>query len=256
MDRNAVTAVAALAALSAGLAVVVSLCRTSGGDEHPELRAAPTTIASASPTPDATPPPRRNMIITGSVWIDARPAHVPVEAFAGTERCDESSGGTGTDGHRATAYTLVIYAAESGSRCGREDVVLAIVVDGTPVARDVAWRRDTTLRMDLVVGPRFARYQGEFTMPEDAGGNIDVQATVDGVVCGRLLNPLQGVGPRYFYDIVVDPPEVTPGCGPEGALVRFRVVALKDSGEVEVLSVLPETQIWHPGDGLEPPLPR
>jgi hypothetical protein len=255
MDRRTVLVIAAFAAVLAGFAVIVPLCRASGGNEPPELRAEPTTIASASPTPEATAASPRFMTITGTVWIDARPAHVPVEAFAGTERCDESSGGTGTDGHRATAYTLVIYAAEQGSDCGSEGVPLTIVVDGTPVARDVPWRRDTSLRMDLVVGPRFARYQGGFTMPEQGGGNIDVQATIDGVVCGRLLNPLQGVGPRYPYDIVVDPHDVTPGCGREGALVRFRVVVLRDANEAEVLAFLPEIRIWHAGDGLEPTLP-
>jgi hypothetical protein len=250
MERRLVGAILVMLAIAGAAAYVVA--SRANKDEPPEAARARTTPALVWPTaiPTATWDPRsqERMSIGGSVWIDARPARALVEVFAGSEKCAQSTAGTGPDDY-ITDYHVIIRPASEPSMCGIEGVPISFIVDGNRTAETVAWQRGADVRVDLVVGPAFSRYYGLFAMPEYDGYNILLQPVIDGRVCGQQLNALRGEGPDFDYDIVVDPQELITGCGREGAIVLFRVVAMNDMREVvRVLTELPEIERWSPGE--------
>ena len=78
---------------------------------------------------------------------------------------------------------------------------------------------------------------------------------IDGHVCGEQLPwPRGGPSPVVFYEIVVDPVELRPGCGRPGAIVELRVRITSPDAETHEASL--GSVAWQT-DGLVtlPPVP-
>ena len=174
-----------------------------------------------TPTPTATPTagmPASNqpMEVSGTVWVNAAPASATVQAFIGSTECASGPTVVYPDSY-GTSFALEVPSSLEKAGCGQPGATVSFAVGGAPVGKTVVWQSGGYARVDLVVGPPFARYEGTFTYL--GGGGAQVEALIDDVVCGEQRSPLLGLGPTWDFDIIVLPAELRPGCGSPGATV-------------------------------------
>jgi hypothetical protein len=203
-------------------------------------------IYAQEPTPSAEPDEASaSMTVWGPVWVDARPAATTIRAFVGETECAAEDSITPVDTY-ITTYRLVVPPAEERAGCGEPGAIINFTVGGAPVGTTAAWQSGGTARLDLVAGPPFARYSGEFTW-SDATGALAVEPLIGERVCGEQLNPLQGEGPSYGYDVVVDPETLQTGCGVPGAIVRLRLVREEEGRRTVLADATGGEVTWEPG---------
>jgi hypothetical protein len=203
-------------------------------------------IYAQEPTPSAKPDEASaSMTVWGPVWVDARPAGTTVRAFVGETECASIDSILPVDVY-ITTYHLVVPSSEERDGCGKPGAIITFTVGDAPVDGAAAWQSGGTARLDLVAGPPFARYSGEFTWP-DATGTLAVEPLIGEQVCGEQLNPLLGGGPSYGYDVVVDPATLQPGCGVPGATVRFRLVRQEEGRRTVLADATGGEVTWEPG---------
>ena len=161
------------------------------------------------------------MTIGGHVWINARPAGGVITALIDGEVCAEESTLLPPVGPPVMSLDVPPSAEKAG--CGHAGATVVLEVNGTPAPQTVPWAGGQTALVEVVIGPPFGRYGGSFSY----GGAIaqyDVVPLIDGHVCGEQLPwPRGGPAPVVFYEVVVDPDELRPGCGRPDAIVELRV---------------------------------
>lgn len=197
------------------LCIVAALVLAGCGD--PETPGATTALPTASST--AEPGPR--MRISGDVWLNARSTNgINVTAMAGDVECASGSSAIPMDAWIAM-YVVFIDSSSSDPACFEPNTTLSFRVEGAPVEAIAIYSPGSEQHIDLFAGPAFARYTGAFADPGDLSSDAHVEAVIDGTVCGTQLNPFQG---GFAYDVIVDPEDVTPGCGKPGATVTLELV--------------------------------
>ena len=95
----------------------------------------------------------------------------------------------------------------------------------------------------MTAGPAFAQYYGEIQF-DSSMIPLRVVPYVGDTACGRQSNGFQGVG-SVGYHVVVDPEELQPGCGSDGAIVRFVLVS-EGNADIDL-----GTEQWHANDIVE-----
>jgi len=200
------------------------------------MPSAATAAPSASPTivPVATPPsvfgfPERavlrtpasqsdTMFLGGTLWVDARPVEGVVIAYIGGRECGRGKSFTLPD---SGGPSFLVTVASDGDQpgCGRPGAEINMTVNGLAVNDPVSWQPGFQQPLNLVVGPAFAQYRGEFRF---GGARVPLAVVpyVDGIVCGKQLNGFQGDG-QVGYHVVVDSEELRPGCGRAGVAVTL-----------------------------------
>jgi hypothetical protein len=201
-------------------ALQATATRTVGTTDTPVAVEPSATPAPAQPT--STPAsPEEWMTIGGHLWIDARPAGAVISALIDGQICAEEW--TLLPPVGPPVISLEVPPASERAGCGRPGATIFLGVNGKPAPYGVPWAGGETALVEVVIGPPFGRYGGSFTY-EGAIAQYDVVPLIDGHVCGEQLPwPRGGPSPVVFYEIVVDPVELRPGCGRPGAIVELRV---------------------------------
>ena len=244
---------AELVALGALALSVLAACR---GDDEPagDTPTPPAATATArpsatvtvaadtptpvQPTPGATATPGgdgEEMRIGGHTWVNARPEGGVVAAIIDGKKCAEASTRLPPVGPPVISMAVPPASVEPG--CGRAGVVVQLTLNGDLAPQAVPWAPGELALVELVIGPPFGRYGGTFNY---AGPVADytVEPLIDGRVCGEQLPwPRGGPAPALFYEVVVDPAELAPGCGRPGATVELRVRITVPDGATHVAAL-------------------
>lgn len=200
-----------------------------------------------SQTPDPTPTQvvtAAPMVISGPVWVSARPAFTTIRAFVGQTECASAESLLGIDTD-VTEFTLLVPSSEEQPGCGTPGATVTFTVGDQPVDTTVSWEAGGSARIALVSGPAFARYYGTFTLAR-LDGLVEIEPLIAGEVCGEQYSSLRGEGPVYGYAVVVDPEVLKPGCGKPDAAVSFRLVRIDGAGRTP-LATANETVAWETG---------
>lgn len=213
------------------------------------LFAAPALAQEPSPAADgaAAVTGSEAMTISGSTWVNARPASGTVRAFIGDTECASEESILFVDG--AVPFFVATIPPENDlPGCGTDGATIRFTLNGQPAEPTVIWETGGSVNVQIFVGPPFAVYSGVFSspVPFEELGNAMVEPLISGQVCGKQLNALQGVGPTWGFSVVVDPAELVRGCGQPGAHVQFRLVRMED-GRRTVLSAVTGDVVWEPG---------
>ena len=188
------------------------------------------------------------MVIGGVLWVDARPAIGEVIAHIGGVECGRGESFLLADGGLPTLYVEVASAAGQPG-CGTPGAPVLITVNGRAMNEAVEWRPGFQQPLTIIAGPAFAQYEGEI-MFDASLIPLRVVPYVGGVPCGQQLNGFQG-DRKVYYQVVVDPAELRPGCGAGGAQVTLRLEgALPDGTATEVVI---DTVGWQAGPKVQRP---
>lgn len=195
-------------------------------------------------TPSAIAEP---MTIYGTTWVNARPTGRTARAFIGGTECASSDTIFAVDTY-VPSYELTVPSAEEKAECGVAGATITFTIDGQAAGETIEWEAGALAYLQLVAGPPFATYSGMFSspVPLEELGNAMVEPLISGQVCGEQINALQGEGPTWGVSVIVDPAELAPGCGRQGAHVQFRLVRIED-GRRTLLSGVTGDVVWEPG---------
>lgn len=173
-------------------------------------------------------------VFYATIMIDAAPAPegTLVRALIGDTVCDEYRLGLGPPSGRRgpfVVYTgtqpntipVVVPSANEKQGCGSEGATITFTIDGRPGNETRDWYSGDQLGMTLTAGPPYAQYSGTVSVGGQHVHGSTVKAYVADTLCGEAMG-LVGT-----YAVIVPPAELKPGCGEEGAVVRFMI------GEVE-----------------------
>lgn len=196
---------------------------TPAPDATPSATEEPTNVAKTveSTSPRSTSDP---MVIGGDLWVDARPVIGEVMAFIGGQEC-----GRGQSIRLAAEppspipfFTLEIASDAAQPGCGIPGAEVSITIDGRSVNDTVLWRPGPQPPVSLIAGPSFATYYGELLI-DGIPPAFKVLPYIDGKLCGDDLSAMAVFGGKLTYHVVVDPDELRPGCGRDGADVTLRL---------------------------------
>ncbi|HLF76229.1 MAG TPA: SdrD B-like domain-containing protein [Dehalococcoidia bacterium] len=203
---------------------------------------------------------------SGSAWINAEPAPKPeVRAYIGSADCTlPSSLLLATDPEPVSRYEITVAPAAFVAGCGTEGATITFTVNGRRANETAIWERMPVEQLPpgtipqalppppavlpqlagrrqlmLTVGPPFAAYF-DGVIDERTGERLEtgapprfasVHAYVSDVLCGSIV--------QYGFSamLVVPSEQLRPGCGREGAVVRFIVDG----------APAPEQLPWKPG---------
>lgn len=170
----------------------------------------------------------------------------PVTAVIGDVECGSAWTSGIVDGPEVAYYAMRVAPEEEIAGCGVDGREVRFVVDGVEAKSRVTWRNERQ-NVSLWTGPDFAAFGGSLTKDGrvwpvpcanhgyDCYGPV-VRAYINGTLCGTK----QPHGYFYLYGyslLLVQSAESTPGCGVEGAMIRFTVDGLAAN----------ETAVWSPG---------
>lgn len=246
-----VVAVGALMAAGAGGIYVVASTQSDEGEPR-VVAETPTPSGADTSTPEPGTPATNydpdllapgEMVVHGWVWLDARPVSGDIEAWIDGVLCGTAVSGEAVDDYVTGVSSLRIPAASKAPGCGTPGAVIRFRVAGRDANQSAVWQDGRQLRLDLVAGPSFAQYHGQFRATEPFD---QVEPLIGGIPCGYQLNPLMGIGPEYGYHVVVYPESLRPGCGRPGAVVTFRHIARDDQGQgaARVIANLAGSEPW------------
>ena len=262
LRRSAYVVLAAAALSVAGAAAACGPAVTDTKPSHnTQLVASAGEAATATVTPNASPqsavgPPQTaklptpksesdTMWLGGSVWVNARLASGDVVAYIAGKECGRAKTMTLPDSY-GPEFLITIASDRDQPGCGTPGAEISMTINDLALNDRVIWQPGMRQPLDLVVGPAFARYYGEFRFNRSLMP-LRVVPYIDGEVCGAQMNPFQGDG-QVGYDVVVQPEELRSGCGREGVDVTF-IVQFKDQPDF-VLDVVP----WQTGPMVKRPL--
>jgi hypothetical protein len=190
------------------------------------------------------------MSLGGSVFVDARrPSEYEVIAYIEGLECGRTKSQRFLHSDAAT-FGLVIASDAEIDGCGEPGDEVTLTVNGREVNKKYEWQPGPLPGSStvLVVGPNFARYYGRVIMDAGYPPPMMVIPYIGDTVCGEELyseaTARHHVGYR-LYQVVVDPDALVPGCGREGAVVRF-VLKVEGHPDVDL-----GTEVWRP-DGETP----
>ena len=235
------------AAIALTVLTILSLARGHGLQaQTPPATATPALVSVPTPTNPGSP--LAPMTVVGQTFVDARPSGDRVRAFIGATECGATGQQVGTDA--GLGFYLAVSAAGEKPGCGTPGVTVHFQIGDRSATQTLPWRAGVVRtsaggveNVVLVAGPAFARYSGSYRLASLSGWVV-VEPLINGVVCGVSLIPTFGEGPTYDYEVVVDPAELTPGCGTPGATVSFRFA----DGEQRVpIADAIGTGVWQPG---------
>jgi len=185
---------------------------------------------------------------TGEVWVNATPAAAgaKVIAWMGDVACGE---GYATGGNQPSWYSVIVRSSATRAGCGTEGAAVRFTIDDQPVTPTGVWHVRTMQqiqqRLDLVAGPPIAVY--DIDIMSEGPPQRTVQAFIDDTLCaeGTASRPVvilsatpQSLAVSARLILVVPSESLRPGCGREGATVRFVVDGVTYS----------PTAVWTPGE--------
>jgi hypothetical protein len=199
------------------------------------------------------------MKLYGEPWVDARPAAsgTPIRAFIGGRECALDEASIPVDSVTGF-FSLRIPAEESQAGCGVEGAEVMVEVDGRLADQRFSWTAGTVGPVDLVVGRPFTRITGVVELFDASPGEwVEVEPTIDGVVCGEQFPTLGGLSGEFYFYVVVLSEEVSPGCGQPGAEIVLHPVLVSDGGNLRIRlkDTLPRVA-WNPGNTIDMPTTR
>lgn len=221
-----------------------------------------TKVAAAASTPLPSPTPgfaslptassnAETMVLSGNLWVDARPGSGDVIAYVGEQECGR--GQTLRLGDDPMPFLFIrILSNSDRTGCGVPGARVTVALNGRLMNDTVEWRPGQQQPVDLVAGPPFARISGELRF-DDTPESYEILPYIDDVLCGQQLPtapPRQGQALRW--EVVVDPKDLKAGCGRAGAVVELRVSVAGQ--RTMVLYAIP----WNTGTAVAPmkTLPR
>jgi hypothetical protein len=189
------------------------------------------------------------MIVGGEVWVDAEPTAGLVRAFIRDELCAEGAAGSPPDGFYPTV-TLTIPPDEERPGCGAPGSVIRFEIDGRPAKQTLTWAAGVGVGLRLSSGPEAAVYSGIVVIDGLPPPGFRIEPLIQGKVCGRQVSAFRGEGPRYPYEVLVYPDEVSTGCGRPGAVIEFRAILVDPETESTVVLADLEGVMgdWTPGE--------
>jgi hypothetical protein len=211
-----------------------------------------------APTETAVPAessPQISMRVGGVAWIDARPAPdgSEVVAFADTVECGRTTTAVAVDDYQA-AFGLDVASTEQVSGCGAPGVTLRFEIEGRAADQTIDWAASGRTRLDLIVGPAFARITGSIdTTNLSIGESILVEPRIDGNVCGAQVFGGTGDGTSAGYIVVIDPQEIRAGCGRPGAVVALHALVQHADGTTSITEEPIASSPWVSGELVELP---
>jgi hypothetical protein len=165
-----------------------------------------------------------------TIMIDAAPAPegTLVQALIGATVCDEYTLGVGPSSGRRGPFVvyshmqpntipLVVPSANEKEGCGSEGATITFTIGNRPANETKAWYSGDQPGMTLTTGPPYAQYSGTVRVGGQEVHGSAVKAYVADTFCG------EAEGLRGTYGVIVPPAELKPGCGEEGAVVRFMI---------------------------------
>lgn len=192
------------------------------------------------PTPTSS---SETMGLTGSVWVDARPATGEVLGFINGQQCGKGQSIVlaSDPPNPVPSFTLGIASGDAQRGCGVLGAAVTITINGRAVNDTVPWQPGFQQPVFLVAGPEFAIYYGTLKMDPGLPPPMRLLPYIDGTVCGQTV--AGGFMPEddvWWYQVVVDPEKLRPGCGRSGVNVEFRL-EVEGQGEIEL-----GTSAWEP----------
>jgi len=176
---------------------------------------------------------------SGEIWVNAAPVAPGsvVTASIGSTVCGEGYVyGTGP----ISGYEVIVRSANVRGGCGTEGTAVHFTLNGQSVPTVGYWHVRTMQELqqsvDIIVGPPFAVFDVELALT--GGPTRTVQAFVGGTLCAEGVASSAGMLPYPRVTLVVPPESLRPGCGREGATVRFVVDGVTYS----------PTAVWAPGE--------
>jgi hypothetical protein len=168
-------------------------------------------------------------VLYATIMINAQPAPegMVVQALIGDTVCDEYTMGVGPASGRvgpgfpshtppSTIYLAVPSASEKEG-CGTEGDTITFTIDGRPANETEPWYPGERVGLTLTIGPPYAKYSGTVSVDGQVIHGELVRAYVGDTFCGGA----DGLMGNYW--VIVPPAELRPGCGEDGAIVRFKV---------------------------------
>ncbi len=208
----------------------------------------PTPTATPTPAPPAiaTPVPPQPAVFGGVVWVNAHPvADRDVTAKIGDTVCATLKAPLATPpGGGAPTYGVAVPPENVLPGCGREGATVTFFVGDQQAAQTVEWHAGEDMRVDLTVGPPFARFDG-VVRPARITDRRPVVPYVNTVGCGYSFINDTGDG----YTSIVYSSGQQAGCGLEGSLVTFKLL----DAQGNVVAVANEKGTWHAWDGVSDP---
>jgi hypothetical protein len=106
--------------------------------------------------------------------------------------------------------------------CGKPGSLVQITEAGEPVNDLIEWAPGWRANALFLIGPAFARYHGDLKVDSGISPKMQVVPYIEGQACGHQYEiPVLWDDGDWFYYIVVEADEQTPGCGKSGAVVSF-----------------------------------
>lgn len=216
-----------------------------------------TATGALTPEPSATPRPKAfrfpavavrtassasdPMVIGGVLWVNGAAQTGEVTAFIDGKECGRGQSLIPPDGGPFFVVSIASDAAQPG--CGTPGAPVTISVNGRPMDDTVEWQPGFQQAVSLFAGPVVAQYGGDIRVDRSIIPLL-VVAYVGDTVCGRT-GGLRGDGEIASYQVEVEPEEVSPACGRDGALVVLRLEGKTAAGDA--FDVVIATAPWQPG---------
>ena len=123
---------------------------------------------------------------------------------------------------------------------------MTITLNGRPMNDTVEWQPGFQEgRADLLAGPAFVRYYGEIRIDAGFPPRMHIYAFIDDVLCGD--SDLGISGHVLDYLMIVDPEELRPGGGRDGAEINL-ILTVEGQPDIDL-----GRQRWQPGPAIELP---
>lgn len=198
---------------------------------------APTAEVVIFPTPSSD---SDTMVIGGWPWVDARPFFGEVVALVGDLECGSSQSGALPDGSSIPIFVIEIASNAQQAGCGVPGAPMTIMLGARAANEMIQWNAGFQQQVTLIAGPSFAQYSGTVRVSAGAFPTVQVVPYVGDLVCGAQIDGGFSGLSEWYYQVVVDPVQLKPGCGQDGAEVVLKLV--EGSGD-RTLAVVP----WQPG---------
>lgn len=208
---------------------------TAGTGATPQVPAVSTTPEDGS-VPTVTPGPTevsvQPMVIGGTMWVDARPVEGEVLAFVGTVLCGRGQS-VRLGGDSLPFLVVAVETAAQHAGCGQPGAQIQLEVNGRRVNEPIEWAPGPQPQAMYVVGPSFAILTGSIGSGTRPSGVVLVPYVEDSACGTEIVPQMLPRGVPTSFLVIVDPDELTPGCGRYGSIVRL--IAMTDEvGSAEV----------------------
>lgn len=240
---------------------IATLEATHTATVAPSETPVPSATTEPTSTPEALEPTRTRvsadflvpssesdpMVISGSTWVDARGTPGEVIAFINGQECGRAkSGFLNSEPPSPLPFLLLFVASDVQQQgCGVLGAEVTFTINGRPANNTIEWQPGLQ-PFTLIAGPLFAQYYGKFRLNHGLPPRMRVYAFIDDVLCGEQISggELYTDG-EWSYVVLVDPEELRPGCGRDGAEIEL-VLTVEGGSDIDL-----GTEVWHPGGSIE-----